>query len=190
MAKEYNIRFFETSAKQDLNVENSFLMIAKDVIERLIAAGGGSYAPTRLTPTRDDDGEVAIHTPAERTPPPPPVNQPYSLSSPFPSAPSPESIDSPPSACSSDDGVGREVSDFFAAEEELLNLHMASLQENAELLTRESQLLKAVQAGEFSGAEEYVNQLEAILNRKVELVVGLQAKLAEFRGIMQAEDSY
>lgn len=141
-----------------------------------------------LTPVRDD-GEAAVFTPDERTPPPS-VSQSYSLSSPFPSAPSPESIDSPPSVCSADDGVGREVSDLFAAEEELLNLHMASLQENAELLTREGRLLKAAQAGEFSGAEEYVNQLEAILNRKVELVVGLQAKLTEFRRIMQVEDSY
>jgi Ras-related protein Rab-8A len=58
LAKEYNIHFFETSAKQNLNVENAFLKIANDVKDRLgadggpnnknvvkVAPGGGSTAP-------------------------------------------------------------------------------------------------------------------------------------------------
>ena len=40
LAKEYNIHFFETSAKHDTNVEKSFLTIATDVKNRLIADGG------------------------------------------------------------------------------------------------------------------------------------------------------
>lgn len=39
LAKEYNIHFFETSAKQDLNVESAFVKIATDVKNRLIADG-------------------------------------------------------------------------------------------------------------------------------------------------------
>ena len=39
LAKEYNIHFFETSAKQDITVEKSFLTIARDVKNRLIADG-------------------------------------------------------------------------------------------------------------------------------------------------------
>lgn len=42
LAKEYNIHFFETSAKQDLNVEKSFITIATDVKERLIVDGGAT----------------------------------------------------------------------------------------------------------------------------------------------------
>jgi Ras-related protein Rab-8A len=40
LAKEYNIHFYETSAKQDINVEKSFITIATDVKNRLIADGG------------------------------------------------------------------------------------------------------------------------------------------------------
>ena len=35
LAQEYNIHFFETSAKVDLNVEAAFLSIATDVKNRL-----------------------------------------------------------------------------------------------------------------------------------------------------------
>lgn len=46
LAKEYNIHFFETSAKQDISVEKSFLTIATDVKDRLIADGGGTSPQT------------------------------------------------------------------------------------------------------------------------------------------------
>ena len=39
LADEYEIRFFETSAKQDLNVEDAFVAIAQDVKNRLMADG-------------------------------------------------------------------------------------------------------------------------------------------------------
>ena len=52
MAKEYNIHFFETSAKQDINVETSFITIATDVKERLIIDGGaGGPRGKSLTPS-------------------------------------------------------------------------------------------------------------------------------------------
>lgn len=44
LAKEYNIHFYETSAKQDLNVEKSFITIATDVKNRLITDGGAGGA--------------------------------------------------------------------------------------------------------------------------------------------------
>ena len=44
LAKEYNIHFYETSAKQDMNVEKAFLTIATDVKERLMVDGGSNNA--------------------------------------------------------------------------------------------------------------------------------------------------
>jgi hypothetical protein len=44
LAKEYNIHFYECSAKQDLNVEKTFLTLATDVKDRLIADGGTGTA--------------------------------------------------------------------------------------------------------------------------------------------------
>lgn len=53
LAKEYNIPFFETSAKQDINVEKSFITIATDVKNRLIddgVSGGPSTGGHKLAP--------------------------------------------------------------------------------------------------------------------------------------------
>jgi len=44
LAKEYSIHFFETSAKQDINVEKAFMTIATDVKNRLIVDGSGGAA--------------------------------------------------------------------------------------------------------------------------------------------------
>lgn len=41
LAKEYNIKFFEASAKLDINVEKAFLTIAKEVKDRIVSDTGG-----------------------------------------------------------------------------------------------------------------------------------------------------
>lgn len=35
LAEEYKIKFFETSAKLNVNVDEAFMAIAKDIVERL-----------------------------------------------------------------------------------------------------------------------------------------------------------
>jgi Ras-related protein Rab-8A len=41
LANEYGIQFFETSAKNDMNVEKGFTTVAREVKDRLIADGPG-----------------------------------------------------------------------------------------------------------------------------------------------------
>lgn len=53
LAKEYNVPFFETSAKQDLNVESSFLKLATCAKERLMVdassdRGAGASGNTKI----------------------------------------------------------------------------------------------------------------------------------------------
>lgn len=54
LANEYNIHFFETSAKQDLNVEKAFITIATDVKNRMIDEGssGQSTGGHRIVATK------------------------------------------------------------------------------------------------------------------------------------------
>jgi hypothetical protein len=41
LAKEYNIHFFETSAKKGFGVEEAFRNVAEQVVKRLAQDGGG-----------------------------------------------------------------------------------------------------------------------------------------------------
>jgi len=51
LAKEFGIEFWEASAKNDINVEASFISIARSVKDRLIADGsGGPAGGVSLTP--------------------------------------------------------------------------------------------------------------------------------------------
>jgi hypothetical protein len=42
LAKEYNVSFFETSAINDINVDEAFMRITKDVSARIQSGGGSS----------------------------------------------------------------------------------------------------------------------------------------------------
>ncbi len=84
------------------------------------------------------------------------------------------------------DELHRTVQDLFEEEEALLNLHMSIIQENAELLTEEGQLLQKIQQqGVDSDFEpdydSYATRLDQILEKKQELINVLQTKLAAFR---------
>lgn len=81
------------------------------------------------------------------------------------------------------------VSDLFEEEEDLLNLHMSVIQENAELLTEEGRLLQSIQ-GENNDIDSYATRLDQILTRKQQLIDVLQQKLDHFRRSLQQEETY
>jgi len=51
LADEYGMRFFETSARTRQNVEEAFLTLARDVVARLAAGGGGAATGSSGTAT-------------------------------------------------------------------------------------------------------------------------------------------
>lgn len=88
------------------------------------------------------------------------------------------------------DEFNRTVEKVYEEEEELLNLHMNVIQENAELLTEEGRLLQAIQSdgnGDYD-IDRYAARLMAILQRKQELNAALRSKLASFREVLTNEE--
>ena len=61
LAREYDMKFFETSARSNVNVKETFLTLANDVVERLEASGGSFDPPSgtasvRIEPASDRRG--------------------------------------------------------------------------------------------------------------------------------------
>lgn len=83
----------------------------------------------------------------------------------------------------------RTVQAIFEQEEAVLNLHMSNIQENAELLTEEGKMLQAVQKDNVTKEEvaEYAATLEAILDRKEDMILALQDRLAVFQAQLVQE---
>jgi len=56
LAREYGIKFFETSARNNTNVKDAFTTLATDVVERLLASGSDEQAPTSVDLSRSGAG--------------------------------------------------------------------------------------------------------------------------------------
>jgi len=82
----------------------------------------------------------------------------------------------------------RTVQKIFEDEENLLNLHMSIIQENAELLTAEGKLLQKVQGEDDYNIDDYASKLEFILERKSFLISQLNEKLKAFRLCLAKEE--
>lgn len=75
----------------------------------------------------------------------------------------------------------RVVQARFDAEEALLNQHMSTIQEHAEMLTHEGKLLQSVQGASEDEIDEYAIQLAEFLDRKEILICKLQQKRGELK---------
>lgn len=84
----------------------------------------------------------------------------------------------------------RAVESLFDHEEELLNLHMNIIQENAELLTEEGRLLQSIQGDDIMDydIDAYCFRLAAIIRRKQDLNDLLRDKLQSFTDALMREE--
>lgn len=111
-------------------------------------------------------------------------------------------------ASADEEELRRTVQALFEQEEAILSMHMRyatvalssapsvshlvdrNIQENAELLTEEGKILRAVQQEGATEKEidEYVATLETVLNRKEEMILSLQDKLVVFSEYLEKEN--
>ena len=83
------------------------------------------------------------------------------------------------------------ISQLVDEEENLLQLHMDSIQENAQLLTEEGNLLAKVQGEDVVDydIDVYAERLDRILERKIKMYTDLQKNLKTFRSHLAEEES-
>ena len=72
-------------------------------------------------------------------------------------------------------------------EEQLLNLHMQTIQQNAEYITEENELLESVQS-ETVDVDAYALRLAEILQHKTEMIQAVRGRLEPFRELLRKEE--
>ena len=82
------------------------------------------------------------------------------------------------------------ISQLVEEEENLLQAHMESIQENAQLLTEEGNLLAKVQGEDVVDydIDIYAERLDGILERKIKMYTDLQKNLKRFRNHLAEEE--
>jgi len=75
-------------------------------------------------------------------------------------------------------------------EEELRNKHLQYLKEAAQLLTEEGELISKVQGmnGEDYDIEDYVENMERIVQRNLEIYTDLQKRMGKFKKHLKEEE--
>jgi hypothetical protein len=75
------------------------------------------------------------------------------------------------------------VSNLIGQEEAILHTHMNNIKKNADLLTREGDLLATVQrpGRTLEDMERYATALEEILDQKEDMILGLRRQMSAFQ---------
>lgn len=80
------------------------------------------------------------------------------------------------------------VDTLLEKEEELIGSHMNLIKENAQLLTKEGELISHVQENDDYEIEDYVAKMSHIIERKLEIYTYLKDKLGDFKVHLRAEE--
>ena len=83
-----------------------------------------------------------------------------------------------------DDGDKEDDRQWLKREEEdVLNIHMGYIHENADLLSREGEMLRTVQLDnvELEDIQEYAITLARVLDRKEDMILAMQNRIDEFQ---------
>lgn len=74
-------------------------------------------------------------------------------------------------------------------EDRIVSQHMVALQEDARLLTKESELLSQVQQGASYDIDWYVSEVDKVVRRKMEVYAGFLEDLEAFKAQLRREES-
>jgi hypothetical protein len=74
-------------------------------------------------------------------------------------------------------------------EDRIVSQHMVALQEDARLLTAESELLSQVQQGASYDIDRYVDEVDKIVRRKLEVYAGFLDDLEVFKAQLRKEET-
>jgi kinesin family protein 2/24 len=107
-----------------------------------------------------------------------------------PSPPVTNNENKPPKGINEEIQLRNTVAAVFEQEEDLLNTHMSSISESAQLLTEEGKMLQMVQRDGVKAGDidAYASRLEEIIERKTQLIEQLEEKMAIFRDSLKREE--
>jgi len=74
-------------------------------------------------------------------------------------------------------------------EDRIVSQHMVALQEDARLLTKESELLSQVQQGASYDIDWYVSEVDKVVRRKMEVYMSFMEDLEAFKAQLKREES-
>ena len=82
------------------------------------------------------------------------------------------------------------VDNIMEEQEELQRRHLEYLKEAAQLLTQEGELISGMKEveSEEQDIDEYVNQMERIVNRNLQIYSDMQRRIARFKNLLAEEE--
>ncbi|OMJ85608.1 hypothetical protein SteCoe_13022 [Stentor coeruleus] len=96
-----------------------------------------------------------------------------------------------------EDKFGRDILDFhekvetiLAEEEELLENHVNAIKDDAQILTKEGELIALAQGDGDYDVDSYVQQMEILIKQKLQVYQGLYEKLLVFKAHLNEEEEF